>query len=381
MIVRTGLRRASNVTLGLFIAAGCTGAFAADQVVPQLLVVKNGAAQLPVQVNPYNREIRYRGRWDVRQKAGPRCQWSDAGFQFRFKGSSANVVINDLGTSNMFEVVVDGKPASVIEDAHGQHTYQVCSFARPGVHNIALYKRTEAFFGIAQLDGLQLSTGAKLLPLPRSNGRRIEVIGDSISCGYGDESKNQNSKFKAQTEDAYETYGAIAARYFGAEFSDIAWSGRKMWPDNTTPSIYAYSLPTDTNSTWDYSKWVPQAIIINLSTNDFNGSTPSVKDWTGGYEAFITRLRKHFPKAIIFVASSPMEGGSRSTLIRTYLHKIVADEHAKGDNRVHFMNYATEDPADGLGSGWHPSLKTHRIMASVTEAAITKWLGWKSIRG
>ncbi len=372
-------RLSIGIIFCLGIAAASTGARAEDQVVPQLPTVKNGAMQLPVKVAPYNREIRYLGRWNTSQSQGPRCQWSDAGFEFRFKGTAANVAINDSGTSNMFEVVIDGKPSSIVQDANGQHTYQVCAFTDPGIHTVALFKRTEAFFGIAQVEGIQLSSHGKLLSLPRTSGRRIEVVGDSISCGYGDEAKNQNSKFRAQTENAYETYGAIAARYFGAEFSDIAWSGRKMWPDNTTPSIYAYSLPTDTSSLWNYSKWVPQAIIINLSTNDFNGSTPSVKDWTGGYEAFITRLRKHFPKAVIFVASSPMEGGTRSSLIRTYLHKIVSDEHAAGDTRVHFMNYATEDPADGLGSGWHPSLKTHRIMAHVTEAAIAKWLGWKPV--
>lgn len=366
----------------LLFALSLTGtmATAQDQVVPQLPVIQHGAAQLPVTVAPTSSALRYLGRWDTRDSQGPRCQWSDAGIEFRFRGKSANVVISDTGSANQFEVVVDNKPKAVVQDDTGKHTYNVCSFNKTGVHTVALFKRTEAFFGIAQLQGIQLSAGGKLVSLPRPSGRRIELIGDSISCGYGDESKNQNSKFKAQTENAYETYGAIAARHLNAEFSDIAWSGREMWPDDTMPSIYAYSLPTDTTSTWNYSKWVPQAIIINLSTNDFGRGNPSEADWNAGYEAFIARLRKHYPQAYIFCASSPMESGSKWEMVHKYLRKIITDERNAGDTRIHFMHYLTEDPANGLGSGWHPSLKTHRIMAGVTEQTLSKWLGWKVSR-
>ena len=43
----------------------------------------------------------------------------------------------------------------------------------------------EAFAGPDQLKGLTL-TGGELLPIEKPT-RRLEVIGDSISCGYGDE--------------------------------------------------------------------------------------------------------------------------------------------------------------------------------------------------
>ncbi len=71
------------------------------------------------------------------------------------------------------------------------------------------------------------------------------MIGDSISCGYGNEGKSQNEHFSPDTENARDAYGAIAARRLGADYACVAWSGRKMWPDNTVPEIYDRALPQD----------------------------------------------------------------------------------------------------------------------------------------
>ena len=111
----------------------------------------------------------------------------------------------------------------------GAHLYRVVSGLTAGEHTVRLVKATEPMIGVTQIQGFQLSAGGQLLPQPAPR-RRLEVIGDSISCGYGNEGANQNEHFTPKTENAYFTYGADAARSLGADYVCLAWSGRKMWP-------------------------------------------------------------------------------------------------------------------------------------------------------
>src|SRR5690349_19847558 len=75
--------------------------------------------------------------------------------------------------------------------------------------------------------------------------RKLEVIGHSIPCGYGNESKSEKIHFLPKDENALETYGALAAGDLNAQYLCIAWSGRKMSPNFTLPEIYDLAIPTD----------------------------------------------------------------------------------------------------------------------------------------
>ena len=339
--------------------------------------VDTEAAPLPVAVAPSDPRLRYEGRFDTTDAAGPRCAWSASAVALRFQGAALNVRLAD-GDSDRYQVIVDGQPAAVLAPRNGTHLYRVFQAARSGTHTVALVKRTEAFFGTTQFLGFQFSQGGKLLPLPPRPAHRIEVIGDSISCGYGNEAKDQNEHFSALTENAALSYGAVAARALGAEYVCVAWSGRLMWPKNTMPEIYDRTLPLDPGSRWDFSRWVPQAVVINLSTNDFAGGTPDREGWTAGYEAFLAHVRTLYPKALIYCATSPMLWGKPIAIAKDYLTQIVQDENAAGDKNVRLLVFATQDGGkNGFGADWHPSLKTDALMGEAMAAALGGDLGWK----
>ena len=346
---------------------------------PPLPQVAADATALPVTISASDRHIRYVGRFDTTIPSGPRCEWSASSMDVRFQSNALNVMLNDTQGNNEYEVVVDGEPSAVLDVKAGLHAYNVFSANQAGIHTLSLVRRTEAFFGPTQFLGFQLPRGGKLDNLPKPNGHRIEVIGDSISCGFGNEGKDQNDPFTAQTENAYETYGAITARTFDAQYTCIAWSGRLMWPTNTVPEIYDRSIPTEDNSTWDFSRWKPDVVVINLGTNDFRPGIPDQKGWTGGYEAFLARVRKNYPKAIIYCATSPMLYGKDWNTEKGYLTQIVADETAEGDQRIRLLDVPTQDPANGLGAQWHPNVKTHKLMASQLIAVIASDLKWSAL--
>ena len=337
-------------------------------------------AGLPVKIGATDADVRYVGRFDNRDPAGPRCAWSNSAVRLKFSGTALNVKLADTN-ANQWQVTIDGKAASLITSKGPGKVYAVAAGLAEGEHVVELVKRTEAFNGVTQFLEFQISAGGKLLPVP-ANRRRIEIIGDSISCGYGNEGKNEQEHFEPSTENGYATYGAIAARELGADYICIAWSGKKMWPDNTIPALYDLTLPDDSKSQWDFSKWTPDVVLINLATNDFGRSKiPDEQGWIKAYESFIARLRKNYPDAEIYVASGSMMGDwdekKPLTVLKKYLAKIVADRKAAGDTKVHEIDFAPQDRKDGLGSDWHPSVKTHEIMAKKLVDTLHKDLGWK----
>ncbi len=124
--------------------------------------------------------------------------------------------------------------------------------------------------------------------------------------------------------------------------------------------------------------------MINLATNDFGKRNPDEAKWVGAYEEFIARVRKAYPDAHIYCATGSMMSDSwpqeQKTLSRSSLPgKIVADEEGRGDKKVHEIDFDPQDPENGLGSDWHPSVKTHQLMAEKLVATLKKDLGWKVI--
>lgn len=367
-----------NLPLTLLLCFLCEGA-----------VGRAAAVELPVAVKPSASDVQFEGRWDTTDSAGPRCAYPACGVFVRFTGSAIGANLKDSGGGHghdRLEVIVDGKPGSVVKLEGGEATVTLAEGLSEGGHTIEVVKRTEAGCGTVQLEALLLPQGGKLLPPPAKRfAHKIEVIGDSISCGYGNEGKNQNEHFSPDTENATETYGFIAARKLDADYACIAWSGKKMWPNNTVGEFYDRTLPADAKSTWDFSKWTPDVVVINLATNDFGGKeNPDEAGWTKGYEDFITHLRKHYPKADIYLATGSMMSDAwppqRKALstAKSYLDKVVDDLRKNGDEHLHRIDFDPQNmQKNGLGSDWHPSIKTHHLMAEKLVATLEKDLGWK----
>ena len=338
-------------------------------------------APLPVEIAPKDPNIRYVGRFDARDAAGPRCAWAGSSIQVKFQGTSINV---SLKTSNadQFQAVVDGAPASVIAAAKDQTLYKAASGLADKEHTLELFKRTEPLLGVTQILGFQLEKGKKLLPLPARKDRRIEFVGDSITCGYGNEAPSEKEKFSAATENNYLAYGAVTARELGAEYVAVAWSGKWLFGNNAIPLLYDRALPDDAQSKWEFSTWVPHAVVVNLGTNDFGPRNPTEKEWQDAYRGFIETIRKSAPQCHVFCAVGSMmsdnypPGRKALSTVRQYTTGLVETLRKGGDKKVHYVEFDVQDAKNGLGADWHPSVKTHRLMADKLIPAVKKELGW-----
>jgi len=340
------------------------------------------AEPLPVAISPGAPKLLYTGRADMRDAKGPCFEWSASMVTIRFRGTDLQAKINESG-DDYFEIVVDNAAPQVIHPGKGDSVIDLAHGLPNGTHEVRMLKRTEAFVGRVQFTGFALNQGGELLKPPRF-ARKIEVIGDSISCGYGNEGANEKEHFRSETENAYLSYGAVAARAMDAEYACIAWSGKKMWPDNTIPELYDRALPTDPTSTWDFATWKPDAVLINLATNDFGPGIPDADKWTSAYKAFVKRVRNNYPKAVIYLASGSMMSDSwppnvkALTTLNGYLDRIQTELKADGETNIRIIHFDPQNGAvDGLGSDYHPSVKTDAKMAAKFEAALRSDLGWR----
>jgi lysophospholipase L1-like esterase len=314
--------------------------------------------------------------------ARPTAEWSATAMQARFSGTSVSAKLG--GTNNYFAVVLDGVVQPVIKTG-GANTYPIATGLAAGTHDVLVFRRDEAFDQPSQLLGFDFG-GGQLLPPPAAPMRRIEVIGDSISAGYGDECAQANDRFSAATENEYIAYGPLTARALGADIHVVAWSGKGLYRNldgtmaETMPILWQRTIPTDMASRWDPATWIPDAVVINLGTNDYGaqGADPSAA-YQAAYLQFVTDLRRVYAGAFFFCAIGPMLSGTKYIAASMAIANVVAMRKAAGDARVLQVSFPSQNCAAnlaGCGCDYHPNGAEHQAMANVLLAAMRGALGW-----
>ncbi len=321
--------------------------------------------------------VQFVGRFDFSDKDHPRFAWPASAIVARFIGSTLRVRLKDNGYSAL-QVVVDGVPLRVVSTNPLRDTYEVASGLASGPHDLVLIKRTEARLGEVQFLGFD-PDGALVSP-GQTPARRIELVGDSITAGYGNEGLGTTCTGNmAAFENEFLAYGGVAARILNAEHVTLAWSGHTTEEMN---DLYGRTLPSHPDSRWDFHQWTPDAVVINLGTNDFNHGDPGQGAFTRPYRALVERVRGLYPNAQIVCALGPMltdsypPGAHALTRSRAYISSVVRALRANGDARISFLEFPAQDSANGLGCDYHPSLKTHRLMGEQLAAALRERLGW-----
>jgi lysophospholipase L1-like esterase len=379
--MRRAFARALSIA-GVLIACGCTRQDATTADAPNLPAI---AASAPV-ADPVVRAAttekpgtRFVGRW-VPDEAGMRCAWPGSYAVARFKGTGIAARIKDEGF-NLFQVVVDGEVVKVLrtDKAKGASLYPLALGLRDAVHEVSIHRRTEAKVGEAVLYGLEPTDG-KLLPPPPPLERRIETVGDSISTGYGNEGPGAACTYVNGEQNEYLTYGAIAARNLNAEHTTIAWSGKTLYEMR---QYFDKVLPQRTDGPiWDFSRYQPQVVVVNVGTNNFANIDPGEAKFVRLYRELVTTVRSAYPQAFIVCALGPMlsnvypEGRHSLTQARKYMKAAVAKLKESGDTNLEFLEFPEQNHADGLGCGFHPSIKTHKLMGERLTAFIKERMGW-----
>ncbi len=342
-----------------------------------------------ITISPQDPKIRYTGRIDFSNPKRPSFTYPGVSIKAKFKGTSITVMMEDSkngidgyqeAENNYFTVIVDDTSFSVLKMNNDEINYTLAKGLKDAPHTIEIIKRTESMVGRAHFLGFKIQGDKELLDLPARTDRRIEFIGNSITCGYGNEGEKPQEKFRASTENNYMAYGPITARKVKAEYMEVCFSGKGVFRnfgggrDNTLTDFYEKICPDDEDTKWDFKKFSPHAVVVNTGTNDFYmGNIPDSAGFVNAYQNFISTVRAKYPEAKIFCVLGPLMSGTSWTLIRRYVSDIVERLSKKGDKELY---YFTLTPCSGGGSDYHPSVAQHIKMAEEFTPFLKEKMKW-----
>ena len=216
----------------------------------------------------------------------------------------------------------------------------------PGKHTIRVYKSSDAAhdligFSAVHYNG-QLSKTAE-------SKRRIEFLGDSITAGadvFPDPSV-QRKEYGALT--SYYSYAKKTADLLGASHYSVANSGWRLcyslYHQYTIRSVYPYQSMRSAYEGGEYDfDWAPQAVVINLGTND--RFTAGAFDYATDVQELLALVREKNPDAAIFWVYGAMDSFHESN---TWI-KDAVDRFAATDGNTYYVPL----PQNSNGAYGHP---------------------------
>ena len=334
---------------------------------------------------------RWLGRVDATEPDAVRFAWQGAGLIATVNGPEIAVTLRTEGTDTVFfQPLIDGVEATRFEVTSGaDQTVTLASGLSATDHVVELLRDTEGMYGVSTFLGFSSGT---VVGAPAASGRLVEVIGDSISAGYGNLGVEPHPNWvadpachwTAENSSYYATYAAIAGRALGAEVSTIARSGWGMYRDldgnvsGVLSSVYGNAVGTDDSTPWGFAEEA-SAVVINLGTNDQAQGDPGTP-YESAYLDFLDTVRSHYPDAWIFLAIGSMLSDADRDAILGHLENVLAARVASGDARVSVLDLGVQDlGSDGSvpsGCDWHPSVADHQRMAAILEGELNTRLGW-----
>jgi hypothetical protein len=286
--------------------------------------------------------------------------------------------------------VADGSDELIFRQKCSEGENELCIFeGENGTHTVRIIKLSEYARGKAAL--ISLSTDGEVVScLEDSKKLSIEFVGDSITCGYGNEASSRDVHFETSEENGWLTYGAVCSRELDADFNMISVSGIStsqakypLFPMIQMDEVYDctdYYCDTRLGSVpqkWDFASNKKDIVVINLGTNDslavwskadLSQADEEESQFCVNYRKFIESVRSLNGKDTFIICTLGPMDFYLFDKISAVVDKYRADT---GDNRITAFKLRSIDlMAEGYGADSHPSIKTHLRMGHELAARI-----------
>lgn len=330
-----------------------------------------------------DRHISYEGRIAFTNKAAT-LHWPGVSATIRFKGTELNATLQDADTANYYNIIIDKKIIIKLHTQPQKKTYTLASDLKYGEHTIQLFKRTEWDKGKTWLYGFSSNKKITWLQPLKKPTRKIEFFGNSITCGYAMEDTVSDLSY-GYFENNYNSYAAITARHFNAQYHCTAKSGIGVtisWFPLIIPEMYNRLDPEDSSSKWNFKNYIPQVVVLNLLQNDswlvnmptheqfkrqFGTIKPSEEFIINAYQKFVKTIRNTYPKAQIICMLGNMDITKKGSPWPGYVEKAVAP--LKDKNIFTFI--APYKETDG-----HPKTAEQKHLADLLIKFISEHIKW-----
>lgn len=350
-------------------------------------------------VSPRDDAFRYSGRIDFENPEAPVFVYACSFLRFVTNATNATLILENQHSyfENTVGILVDGKyrgkivlhdGEKIIGETKKQYLgrcpegtgcpdkipeketirfYDFSSYLDGEEHEITVFKRMDAchyftFHGILLNGAASFKAGS---PLPK---RKIEIYGDSVSCGEVSEAiafcgMSDPEGHNGIYSNSFYSYSWCLARALDAQLHDVAQGGIALQdgegyfndPDFkgmlSTYDKIQYQPSLGDRKAWNFDKYTPNVVILAIGQNDahpmnymgedYDGS--KAKKWREAYKGFIKLLQEKYPKAEIVLTTTIL--GHDAAWDRAIEDVTVA----LADPKVHHFLYSK----NGCGTSGH----------------------------
>ena len=346
-------------------------------------------------VSPTDTHIRYAGRISFANPERP--AWNYPGIQIvaAFEGTSLRMLAKPR--SGYFMAQIDqAEPFKVAFRGERDSIVTLATALPDGRHLVRLMYVIEGYEFFPEFWGFVLDPGRRLVEAPAFPSRKIEFIGNSITCGYGNEGLCKEDHFDYATENHYYSYASIAARSLEAQHWVVARSGIGAYrnygepksgsPGSCMPVQYEYTgyawnpdlrkQPTFLREKWDFSRYQPDVVCINLGTNDLSTPNYDEKLLKQNYQKLLKMVRQHNPNAKIVFLTGTMLYNKELELQKRLLNEVAAEAQKSGDKQVYRFDMPPIDNNAFYGNDWHPNIYQDEKMAAELTVFLRQLMNW-----
>ena len=238
-----------------------------------------------------------------------------------------------------------------------------------------------------------LRCDGEFLPV-KEHKYKIEFIGDSITSGEGTYGALPDTDWLAMYMSSSQNYATFTAKALDADYRLISqggWGVLSGWdndPRHNIPSCYekicglgfgAVNEAAGAQKDYDFSSWKPDAIVVNLGTNDssaFNQPAFTIPETGETFKqhknsdgSFVPEDRERFENAVYNFLKMLRKNNPESHIVWVYgmlgydLNLLITDamnryQKDTGDHNTAFINLPNTTP-ETVGAHTHPGVKSH----------------------
>ena len=321
---------------------------------PSIQALSNAKEPAAASGMPGDTNIKYFGRWDFGSTTQYVSYWGGAYLRVNFSGTTVKI---KLGNTSNYYAKIDNGPWISFLNISGTVNLTPTPLAN-GTHTLTVAQGKDYNY-VFNFQGLVLDPGA-VTSVPPVSSVLIEYIGDSITAGYTDAQANVSD------------YAWVCSEALGTEHTQVAYPGITLvsgYPGTGMDVQYfrQQSLAYPSSPHWDFSRYTPKIVVINLGTNDNNKRVPD-SVLQRSYTSFLLAIRTKFPHAEIFAMSTFL--GVKAAPTRA----AVNARNAAGDAKVHYINTSGWLSAADYTDGLHPSVGGHTRAAHLLQPILAPYV-------